>query len=62
MSKPDTILDEIHEARQRIEARAQGMSVTQRTAQVNQRGEAAALKYGFTIVQSSNPHPAPKQS
>ena len=54
MKKPDTILDEIHATRSRIEERTKGMTVAERTAYFNQRGEAAAKKYGFKRVASAN--------
>ena len=53
MRKPDTILDEIHATRRRIEERTRGMTASERTAYFNLRGEAAAKKYGFKIVTSA---------
>jgi hypothetical protein len=50
MKKPDTILDEVHAIRRRIEERTKGMTPSERTAYFNQRGEATAKKYGFKIV------------
>jgi len=50
MSKPDTILDEIHAIRRIIEERTKDMAETERVAYFNKRGEEAAKKYGFTIV------------
>ena len=50
MRKPDTILDEIHATRRRIDERTENMTVSERTAYFNQRGEAAAKKYGFKLV------------
>ena len=50
MRKPDTILDEIHATRRKIDEKTKGMSATERTAYFNQRGEVAAKKYGFKIV------------
>jgi hypothetical protein len=49
MKKPDTILDEIHAIRERIEERTKGMTPSERTAYFNGRGEIAAKKYGFAI-------------
>ena len=53
MKKPDTILDEIHATRRRIDERTKGMTASERTAYFNQRGEAAAQKYGFKVVASA---------
>jgi len=53
MGKPDTILDVIHETRRKIEERTKNMTPTEQTAYFNQRGEAAAKKYGFKIVASA---------
>ena len=50
MKKPDTILDEIHEIRRKIDEKTKDMTASERTAYFNQRGEAAARKYGFKIV------------
>ena len=53
MRKPDTILDEIHATRRRIEEKTKNMTVSERTAYFNKRGEAAAIKYGFRIFSSA---------
>ena len=53
MRKPDTILDEVHATRRKIDERTKGMTASERTAYFNQRGEAAAKKYGFKIVASA---------
>ena len=53
MRRPDTILDEIHAARRKIDERTRGMTAAERTAYFNQRGETAAQKYGFKIVASA---------
>ena len=53
MRKPDTILDEIHATRREIEEKTKNMTVSERTAYFNQRGEAVAKKYGFKIVASA---------
>ena len=54
MRKADTILDEIHATRRKIDEKTRGMTVSERTAYFNQRGEIASRKYGFTIVSSTN--------
>ena len=54
MKKPDSILDEVHEIRRRIEERTKDMTASERTAYFNRRGEAAAKKYGFKRVASAN--------
>jgi len=54
MRKPDTILDEVHEIRRRIEERTKHMTPSEQTAYFNKRGEAAAKKYGFKRVASAN--------
>lgn len=53
MRKPDTILDEIHATRRRIDERTKDMTVAERTAYFNRRGEISAKKYGFTLVESA---------
>ena len=53
MKKPDTILDEIHEIRRKIDEKTKNMTAKERTAYFNQRGEAAAKKYGFKRVASA---------
>ena len=52
MKKPDTILDEVHAIRRRIEERTKGMSPSERTAYFNSRAEITAQKYGFKIISS----------
>ena len=53
MRRPDTILDEIHTTRRKIEEKTKEMTVSERTAYFNQSGEAAAKKYGFQRVASA---------
>lgn len=53
MKKPDTILDEIHATRRKIDEKTQGMTATERTAYFNRRGKASAEKFGFKIVASA---------
>ena len=53
MRKPDTILDEIHATRRKIEERTKEMTPSEQTAYFNNRGEAAAKKYGFKVVASA---------
>ena len=53
MRKPDTILDEIHATRRKIEEKTKSMTVSERTAYFNQTGESAARKYGFKRVISA---------
>ena len=53
MKKPDTILDEIHATRRKIDERTKDMTPAERTAYFNRRGEEAAKKYGFKVVQSA---------
>ena len=47
MKKPDTILNEIHAIRRKFEEITKDMTVAERTAYFNNRGELAAQKYGF---------------
>ena len=54
MRNPDTILDEVHAIRRKIEEHTKDMSASERTAYFNQVGEAAAKKYGFKRVSSTN--------
>jgi hypothetical protein len=54
MRKPDTILDEVHAIRRKIEERTKGMTTSERTAYFNQRGEAVAKEFGFKIITSIN--------
>ena len=53
MKKPDTILDEIHAIRRKIDEKTKDLSASERTVYFNQRGEAAAKKYGFKIAASA---------
>jgi len=53
MKKPDTVLDEIHATRLRIDERTRSMTASERTAYFNRRGEASARKYGFKVVASA---------
>jgi hypothetical protein len=57
MRKPDTILDEVHEIRRRINERTKDMTPSERTAYFNRRGEEAAKKYGFKIATSVDREP-----
>ena len=50
MRKPDTILDEVHAIRRRIDERTKGMTASERTAYFNQRGEAAAKNMGLSVL------------
>jgi len=50
MKKPDTILDEIHAIRRKIEETTKGMTVSERTAYFNRTGEAVARKYGLKRI------------
>jgi len=50
MKKPDTILDEIHAIRHKLNEEMKYMTTSERTAYYNQAGEAAAKKYGFHRV------------
>ena len=54
MGKADTIVDEIHTTRRKIEEKTKDMTVSERTAYFNQTGEAAARKYGFKRIASQN--------
>ena len=54
MKKPDTILDEVHAIRNRIERRTKDMTPSERTVYFNTRGEAVAKKYGFKIVANTS--------
>ena len=51
MKRPDTILDEIHATRRKIDERTREMTASERTAYFNERGRIFAEKYGFTIVE-----------
>ena len=53
MKKPDTILDEIHATRRKLNEATKEMTSSERTAYYNQAGEAAAKKYGFHRVASA---------
>ena len=53
MKKPDTILDEIHATRHKLNEATKDMTSSERTAYYNQAGEAAAKKYGFHRVESA---------
>jgi len=52
MKKPDTILNEIHAIRCRLEEITKDMTAAERTAYFNNRGEIAAKKYGFKVITS----------
>ena len=53
MKKPDTILNEIHMIRRKIDEKTKEMTPSERTDYFNQRGEFSAKKYGFKIVASA---------
>ena len=53
MKKPDTILDEIHATRRKLNEATKDITSSERTAYCNQAGEAAAKKYGFHRVVSA---------
>jgi hypothetical protein len=53
MKKPDTILDEIHTIRRRIDDKTIDMTPSERTVFFNKYGEEAAKKYGFRRVAST---------
>ncbi|MCL2615180.1 MAG: hypothetical protein FWD30_00265 [Dehalococcoidia bacterium] len=53
MKKSDTILDEIHATRHRIEEKTKNMTPSEQTLYFNQRSEVAAKKYGFKIIASA---------
>lgn len=53
MKNPDTILDEIHATRRKIDERTKDMTPAERTAYFNQRGEEVAKKYGLKVVQNA---------
>ena len=61
MRKTDTILDEVHATRHRIEEKTKNMTPSEQTAYFNQRGEAAAKKYGFKIVASTQGGRVPQE-
>ena len=50
MRKPDTILDEIHAIRHKINETTKDMNATERTTYFNKHGEVATIKYGFKRV------------
>ena len=52
MKKPDTILDEIHATRRKIEENTKGMNASERTIYFNKRGNNAAIKYGFNVIKN----------
>ena len=54
MKKPDTILEEIHATRRKLNEATKEMTSPERTAYYNQAGEAAAKKYGLHRVASAN--------
>ena len=53
MRKPDTILDEVHAIRRKIEEKTKDMTRSERTAYFNQRAETVAKRHGFRIVRSA---------
>ena len=50
MRKPDTILDEVHATRRKIEEHTKNMTRSERTAYFRHAGEEAARKYGFKRI------------
>ena len=50
VKKPDTILDEIHATRRKIEEQTKNMTSSERTEYFNKAGATAARKYGFRRV------------
>jgi hypothetical protein len=48
--KPDTILDEIHATRRKINEKTKDMSTSEMTAYFNATGERLAKQYGFKRV------------
>ena len=54
MKRPDTILDEVHEIRQRIEEKTKGMTSFERTTYFNKSGEDIAREYGLKRVLSAS--------
>ncbi|MCL2201500.1 MAG: hypothetical protein FWB75_06000 [Oscillospiraceae bacterium] len=50
MKKTDTILDEIHATRRKIDERTQNMTSKERTAYFNRSGNETAKKYGFKVA------------
>ena len=50
MKKPDTIMDEIHAIRRKIDERTKNMTASEQTAYFNKTGEAVALQYGLKRV------------
>jgi len=53
MKRPDTILDEIHATRRRIDEQTKNMTSKERTAYFNQSGNETAKKYGFKIAETA---------
>jgi len=62
MKKPDTILDEIHAIRHKIEEETKDMTSAERTAYFNRVGEAAAKKYGFRRVANAKEMYVPQEA
>jgi len=50
----DPVLDEIHAIRRQIDEKTKNMTSAERVAYFNQRGEAAAKKYGFEHLLVAN--------
>ena len=53
MRKPDTILEEVHATRRKIEEHTKDMTRSERTTYFNRAGEEATLKYGFRRIAST---------
>ena len=53
MRKPDTILDEIHATRRKIDKSTKEMTRSDRTAYFNRTGEEIARKYGLKRIASA---------
>ena len=62
MRKPDTILDEIHATRRKIEEETKGMTSAEVTAYFNRAGEDASKKYGFRRIASTQVDRVPQQA
>ena len=54
MKKPDTILDEIHAIRRKIDEKTRNMTHAEINEYYRKSGEASAKKYGFKIIVGAN--------
>ena len=50
MKKPDTILNEIHAIRRKIDEKTKGMTHAEINEYYRKSGKASAEKYGFKII------------